>query len=140
MDDDEGPEATDRTSLGDFIASQRRAAELSLRQLAERAGISNPYISQIERGLRKPSAEVLNQIATALSVSAASLYVRAGILDPDEDHLSSTQRAINADPALTPAQKQALLQVYLAFRQADADGSVSAQPSPPPARPAHHEE
>lgn len=70
-------EQQERLLLGDFIATQRRAAEMSLRQLAERAGISNPYVSQIERGLRRPSAEVLGQIATALSVSAESLYVRA---------------------------------------------------------------
>lgn len=74
----------ERQSLGDFIASQRRAAEMSLRQLAERAGISNPYVSQIERGLRRPSAEVLAQLAQALKVSAESLYERAGLLDPDE--------------------------------------------------------
>ena len=81
MERNEVNEQHERLSLGDFIATQRRAAEMSLRQLADRAGISNPYVSQIERGLRKPSAEVLNQIATALSVSAESLYVRAGIIE-----------------------------------------------------------
>ena len=106
MDGFEVNEQHERLSLGDFIATQRRAAEMSLRQLADRAGISNPYVSQIERGLRKPSAEVLNQIATALSVSAESLYVRAGIIDPDEHRPTSVQRAVQSDPALTAAQKQ----------------------------------
>ena len=117
----EAHDGGDKLSLGDFIASQRRAAEMSLRQLAERAGISNPYVSQIERGLRKPSAEVLSQIATALSVSAESLYVRAGLLDPDEPRPTSTERTIQADPALSPTQKQALLEVYRAFTRTAPD-------------------
>jgi transcriptional regulator with XRE-family HTH domain len=124
-------EQHERLPLGDFIAAQRRAAEMSLRQLAERAGISNPYVSQIERGLRKPSAEVLNQLATALSVSAESLYVRAGILDPDEIHPTSVERSIHADPSLTAAQKQALISVYLAFVQPDG-GAEAPQPQPEP--------
>lgn len=89
MERNEVIEQHERLPLGDFIAAQRRAAEMSLRQLAERAGITNPYVSQIERGLRKPSAEVLNQIATALSVSAESPCVRAGIIDPDEPRPTS---------------------------------------------------
>lgn len=107
--------AHERVALGEFIASQRRAAEMSLRQLAERAGISNPYVSQIERGLRKPSAEVLQQLAHALSVSAETLYERAGFLDPDEAHGTPVERAIRGDPHLTATQKQALIDVYQAF-------------------------
>ena len=87
-------------SLGEFIAAQRRAAELTLRQLAEQTGISNPYLSQIERGLRKPSAEVLQQLSKALRVSSETLYVRAGILNP-EDHPSTTvEMAVLADTAI----------------------------------------
>lgn len=139
MDDGEVDAPHERLSLGDFIAAQRRAAEMSLRQLAERAGISNPYVSQIERGLRKPSAEVLNQIATALSVSAESLYVRAGLLDPGEARPASTERAIASDPQLSPVQKEALLQVYLAFTQPTGardqrtDQNPPAEPSTPTA-------
>jgi len=102
-------------SLGDFIASQRRAAELSLRQLAERAGISNPYVSQIERGLRKPSAEVLQSLAQALQVSARTLYSYAGIDLADEAVPTSVPGAIRNDPRLSDAQKQALIDVYAAF-------------------------
>jgi len=97
--------------IGSFIRSQREAAQVSLRQLAEKAGVSNPYLSQIERGLRKPSADVLNQIAKALRVSAEVLYVRAGILEPT---------------AITERQKQVLLDIYTSFcrqneQDADAD-------------------
>lgn len=102
-------------SLGDFIAMQRRAAELSLRQLAERAGISNPYISQIERGLRKPSAEVLQALAQALQVSARTLYSYAGIDPADEAGPTSVPGVIRDDPRLTDAQKRALIDVYAAF-------------------------
>jgi len=102
-------------SLGDFIASQRRAAELSLRQLAERAGISNPYISQIERGLRKPSAEVLQSLAQALQVSARTLYSYAGIDPSDEAGPTSVPGVIRNDPRLSEAQKRALIDVYAAF-------------------------
>ena len=130
-------EQHERLPLGDFIAAQRRAAEMSLRQLAERAGISNPYVSQIERGLRKPSAEVLNQLATALSVSAESLYVRAGIIDPDETRPTSVERAVRTDAALTAAQKQALISVYLAFVQRE---EVAEDPHHQPEPPASTEE
>lgn len=102
-------------SLGDFIATQRRAAELSLRQLADRAGISNPYVSQIERGLRRPSAEVLQSLAQALQVSAGTLYSYAGIDPADEARPTSVQGAIRNDPRLTIDQKRALIDVYLAF-------------------------
>ncbi|SDR79014.1 Helix-turn-helix [Friedmanniella luteola] len=102
-------------TLGEFIATQRRTAELSLRQLAEQTGISNPYLSQIERGLRKPSAEVLQQLSKALRVSAESLYVRAGILDP-EDHPSTTvEMAVLGDPGLTERQKHVLIEIHTSF-------------------------
>ncbi|WP_232549866.1 helix-turn-helix domain-containing protein [Propioniciclava soli] len=129
----------ERTALGDFIASQRRAAEMSLRQLADRAGISNPYVSQIERGLRKPSAEVLNQIATALSVSAESLYIRAGLLEGVDDRPTATERVISTDPKLSPAQQQALIGVYRAFTGL-ADQSPEPNQPHEPASPAQHEE
>ena len=103
------------SSLGDFIAGQRRAAELTLRQLADQTGISNPYLSQIERGLRRPSAEVLQQLAKALRVSAETLYVRAGILDPDDHPTTSVEMAVLADPAITERQKRVLIDVYTSF-------------------------
>lgn len=102
-------------SLGEFIAGQRRAAQLSLRQLAEQTGISNPYLSQIERGLRKPSAEVLQQLAKALRVSAETLYVRAGMLDPDDHPATSVEMAVLADIAITERQKRVLIDVYTSF-------------------------
>jgi transcriptional regulator with XRE-family HTH domain len=102
-------------SLGEFIAGQRRAAQLSLRQLAAQTGISNPYLSQIERGLRKPSAEVLQQLAKALRVSAETLYVRAGILDPDDHPATSVEMAVLADSAITERQKRVLIDVYSSF-------------------------
>ena len=91
------------------------AAHLSLRQLAELAGVSNPYLSQIERGLRRPSAEVLQQIAKALRISAEQLYVRAGIVSPDDGVGGSVELAILGDSALTERQKQSLLDVYASF-------------------------
>ena len=102
-------------SLGEFIAAQRRAAELTLRQLAEQTGISNPYLSQIERGLRRPSAEVLQQLSKALRVSAETLYVRAGILDPEEHPATTVEMAVLADPAITERQKRVLIDVYTSF-------------------------
>lgn len=101
--------------IGSFIRVQREAAQVSVRQLAEKAGVSNPYLSQIERGLRKPSADVLNQIAKALRVSAEVLYVRAGILEPSEP--SEVRDAIVNDAAITERQKQVLLDIYTSFRQ-----------------------
>jgi transcriptional regulator with XRE-family HTH domain len=103
-------------SLGDFLRQRRVAAELSLRQLAEQTGVSNPYLSQIERGLRKPSAEVLQQLAKALRVSAEQLYVQAGILSPDDGQVRSVELAILGDPVLSERQKQSLLDVYQSFR------------------------
>jgi transcriptional regulator with XRE-family HTH domain len=102
-------------SLGDYLREQRVSARLSLRQLAEQAGVSNPYLSQIERGLRKPSAEVLQQIAKALRISAEQLYIRAGIVSPDEGMAGSVELAVLADGWLTERQKQTLLDVYASF-------------------------
>ncbi|GAC1533328.1 MAG: hypothetical protein NVS3B1_27640 [Marmoricola sp.] len=98
-------------SLGDYLRDQRVSAQLSLRQLADQTGVSNPYLSQIERGLRRPSAEVLQQIAKALRISAEQLYVHAGILNPEEGQVRSVELAILADPALTERQKNTLLDV-----------------------------
>ncbi|HEX7740559.1 MAG TPA: helix-turn-helix transcriptional regulator [Marmoricola sp.] len=103
-------------SLGDYLKEQREAAQLSLRQLADQAGVSNPYLSQIERGLRKPSAEVLQQIAKALRISAEQLYVQAGILTQEDEAVRSVELAILADDALTVRQKNALSEVYRSFR------------------------
>ena len=102
------------TDLGGFIRQQRERSAMSLRKLAETAGISNPYLSQIERGLRKPSAEILKSIARALSIRAESLYERAGLLEGVGD-LITVKDAIESDTALTPSQKQALMQIYVSF-------------------------
>ena len=102
-------------SLGEYIREQRRTARYSLRQLAEAAGVSNPYLSQIERGLRKPSAEILQQIARALRISAETLYVQAGILEERREEGLELRAAILADPLINEQQKQALLAVYDTF-------------------------
>src|SRR5215207_9505425 len=107
-------------SGGEYLAEQRRQAQLSLRQLSDLAGVSNPYLSQIERGLRKPSAEVLQQLAKALRISAETLYVRAGILDPDDSSEGARRtpgvvEAVLLDPALNERQKRVLLDVYASF-------------------------
>ena len=99
--------------IGSFIRTQREAAQVSVRQLAEKAGVSNPYLSQIERGLRKPSADVLSQIAKALRVSAEVLYIRAGILEPSEPN--EVRDVIITDTAITERQKQVLLDIYTSF-------------------------
>jgi transcriptional regulator with XRE-family HTH domain len=113
--------------LGSFIREQRSSARLSLRRLSELAGISNPYLSQIERGLRRPSAEILQQIAKALRISAETLYVQAGILErPDGD--TDLTRHIFADEHLTEEQRQALLRIYLSFRHENEDQAVAAPP------------
>ena len=103
------------SDIGSFIKAQREAAQVSIRQLAARAGVSNPYLSQIERGLRNPSAEVLGQIAKALTVSAEVLYVRAGILEPGEG--SAVRDAVINDSAITDRQKRSLLDIYNSFLQ-----------------------
>src|ERR1700692_502177 len=106
--------ASDMASdIGSFIRTQRENAQVSVRQLAERAGVSNPYLSQVERGLRKPSAEVLNQLAKALRVSAEVLYVQAGMLEPSDK--SQVRDAIVTDTAITERQKQVLLDIYASF-------------------------
>ena len=111
-------------SLGDYIKEQRGFAQYTLRQLAEVTGISNPYLSQIERGLRKPSAEVLQQIAKALRISAEALYVRAGILEARESDRSDGDRsvaeALLSDSSITERQKRALLDIYESFRKENA--------------------
>ncbi len=113
--------------LGSFIREQRSSARLSLRRLSELAGISNPYLSQIERGLRRPSAEILQQIAKALRISAETLYVQAGILEkPTGD--TDLSRHIFADHHLTEEQRQALLRIYLSFRHENED--LEAQDDP----------
>ena len=102
--------------LGEFIRQQREVANVSVRRLAELAGVSNPYLSQIERGLRRPSADILQQLAKALKISVEALYVRAGLLSEDEAAaLPSVREAITRDPRLTAEQKQALLNVYDSF-------------------------
>ena len=106
--------------LGAFIREQRSTARLSLRRLSELAGISNPYLSQIERGLRRPSAEILQQIAKALRISAETLYVQAGILEPGTGE-TDLAREILADAHLTEEQKQALIRIYLSFRHENDD-------------------
>lgn len=114
--------------IGTFIRTQREAAQVSVRQLAEKAGVSNPYLSQIERGLRKPSADVLNQIAKALRLSAEVLYIRAGILEPSEP--SEVRDAIVNDTAITERQKQVLLDIYTSFcAQNEADDAEAAAPT-----------
>jgi len=112
--------------VGEFIRAQRESAQKSIRDLARTAGVSNPYLSQIERGIRRPSAEILQQIARALEISAETLYVRAGILDGTPPQVSSVPRAITADQRLTSEQKLSLLSVYRSF-VGTSDGEGNAQ-------------
>ncbi|SCL20584.1 Helix-turn-helix [Micromonospora nigra] len=121
----------DLPDVGGFIRDLRRNAKISLRQLAEQAGVSNPYLSQIERGLRKPSAEVLQQLATALRVSTPAMYLRAGLLDDKEGQ--GVLAAIAVDPDLTMAQKQSLTQIYETFRRENtrlAEATVASGTTP----------
>ena len=117
--------------IGEFIRDLRQNARISLRELADRAGVSNPYLSQIERGLRKPSAEVLAQIASALRVSTPLMYLRAGLLNEKDGQ--GVPAAIAADDDLTVSQKQSLIQIYETFRRenarAVADGAAESQPT-----------
>ena len=103
-------------AVGDYLREQRLAKALSLRQLAEATGVSNPYLSQIERGLRRPSADVLQSIAKALRISAETLYVRAGILNLEDEETRSVELAILADTGLSERHKQTLVDVYRSFR------------------------
>jgi len=122
------PDARDLPrDIGEFIRDLRHNARISLRELADRAGVSNPYLSQIERGLRKPSAEVLASIANALRVSTPVMYLRAGLLHERDGQ--GVVAAIDADPDLTPAQKQSLTQIYETFRRenARAESTVDTQ-------------
>ncbi|MGW5667169.1 helix-turn-helix domain-containing protein [Micromonospora sp. NPDC003776] len=124
----------DLPDVGGFIRDLRRNAKISLRQLAEQAGVSNPYLSQIERGLRKPSAEVLQQLASALRVSTPAMYLRAGLLDDKEGQ--GVLAAIAVDPELTMAQKQSLTQIYETFRRENArlaEATAAAQTATEPA-------
>ncbi|MFG2103139.1 MULTISPECIES: helix-turn-helix domain-containing protein [Micromonospora] len=128
----------DLPDVGGFIRDLRRNAKISLRQLAEQAGVSNPYLSQIERGLRKPSAEVLQQLASALRVSTPAMYLRAGLLDDKEGQ--GVLAAIAVDPDLTMAQKQSLSQIYETFRRenarlAEATAAAETAQQPPAAEP-----
>jgi transcriptional regulator with XRE-family HTH domain len=111
-------------TLGDYLREQRESSRLSLRQLAEQAGVSNPYLSQIERGLRRPSAEVLQQLAKALRISAEQLYFRAGIVSPDEGVGGSVDLAVLGDQLLTERQKQTLLDVYASFLALNAGSAT----------------
>ena len=112
--------------LGAYIREQRKSAQISLRQLARTAGVSNPYLSQIERGLRRPSAEILQQIAKALRISAEALYVQAGILEERETD-SDIPAAVLGDTTITERQKQVLLEIYESFRRENADASPEGE-------------
>jgi transcriptional regulator with XRE-family HTH domain len=116
-------------AIGEYIRQQREQAKISLRQLAQAAGVSNPYLSQIERGLRRPSAEILQQIAKGLRISAEALYVQAGILE-DRPAGTGVRAAVLTDPTLTERQKQILLEIYESFR---AESKVAGNGAKPPA-------
>jgi transcriptional regulator with XRE-family HTH domain len=113
------------SSIGEYIKEQREQAKISLRQLAAAAGVSNPYLSQIERGLRRPSAEILQQIAKGLRISAEALYVQAGILE-DREPDTGVRAAVLAEPVLTERQKQVLLEIYDSFRREAAAQAAEA--------------
>src|ERR1700684_1023922 len=125
-------------AIGSYIREQREQAKISLRQLAQAAGVSNPYLSQIERGLRRPSADILQQIAKGLRISAEALYVQAGFLE-DKSPGSAVREAVLTDPELSERQKQMLIEIYESFRKesatvtvqggtGDPDGSALAWP------------
>jgi transcriptional regulator with XRE-family HTH domain len=113
-------------SIGEYIREQREQARISMRQLAQQAGVSNPYLSQIERGLRKPSADILQQIAKGLRISAEALYVQAGILD-DRLSDSGVRAALLADSDLSERQKQVLTEIYESFRRENAAAAEAAR-------------
>jgi transcriptional regulator with XRE-family HTH domain len=113
-------------SIGEYIREQREQARISMRQLAQAAGVSNPYLSQIERGLRKPSADILQQIAKGLRISAEALYVQAGILE-DRPADSGVRAALLSDSDLSERQKQVLMEIYESFRRENAAAAEAAQ-------------
>ncbi len=118
------------SSIGSYIREQREQAKISIRQLAQAAGVSNPYLSQVERGLRRPSADILQQLAKGLRISAEALYVQAGILDEDKEGETTVTEAIMADPEITERQKRMLIDIYESFRKevrADADANAAAE-------------
>ncbi|HEY5882184.1 MAG TPA: helix-turn-helix domain-containing protein [Nakamurella sp.] len=129
---DLNPVLTPVRDLGEFIREQRLAAQISLRGLAAKAGVSNPYLSQVERGLRRPSAEILAQIAHGLSISVEILLARAGILEAPE--APEVIVAIRADPVLSERQKAVLVDIYAALRS-QAQAAVQAGTQAPPAGP-----
>ena len=112
-------------SIGEYIREQREQAKISMRQLAQSAGVSNPYLSQIERGLRKPSADILQQIAKGLRISAEALYVQAGILE-DRPADSGVRSSLLADPELSERQKQVLIEIYESFRRENVTAETEA--------------
>jgi transcriptional regulator with XRE-family HTH domain len=114
--------ANERKSIGDYIREQREQARISVRQLASATGVSNPYLSQIERGLRKPSADILQQIAKGLRISAEALYVQAGILE-DRPADSGVRSSLLTDPDLSERQKQVLIEIYESFRKENAEAA-----------------
>ncbi|WP_277454144.1 helix-turn-helix transcriptional regulator [Janibacter sp. DB-40] len=121
-------------NLGEYLREQRQLAKLSVRQLSALAGVSNPYLSQIERGVKRPSADILQQIAKGLSISAETLYVQAGLLDPKDaaaEAAANTRSAIRSDPALTPRQRQTLLEIYESFVGTDRSRTKDTAPKKP---------
>jgi transcriptional regulator with XRE-family HTH domain len=124
-------------SIGEYIREQREQARISMRQLAQAAGVSNPYLSQIERGLRKPSAEILQQIAKGLRISAEALYVQAGILE-DRPADSGIRVALLADSELSERQKQVLMEIYESFRRENAAAAEAARAEAAQAEAAPH--
>lgn len=127
-------ETPDVSRIGAYIKEQRESARVSLRRLAEDAGVSNPYLSQIERGLRKPSAEILQQLAKALRISAEQLYIQAGLLDESHEQ-PSVVSAVHADAVLTDRQKRVLLDIYDSYVAEHSEGAVpqpTRKPTPQP--------
>jgi transcriptional regulator with XRE-family HTH domain len=131
------------STIGSYIREQREQAKISIRQLAQAAGVSNPYLSQVERGLRRPSADILQQIAKGLRISAEALYVEAGILE-DKPADTTVIDAVMADPEITERQKQMLIDIYESFRKevraeagAQAPDAVPDSPAADAAREAH---
>jgi transcriptional regulator with XRE-family HTH domain len=125
----DAPDMSDAFGLGPYLRAQRRLAKLSLRQMADLAGVSNPYLSQIERGLHEPSVRILRSIAEALNLSAETVLEQAGLLNRDDVETTSTETAIRHDPDLTEDQKLALLSVYRSYRSSSGP-SVGAESTP----------